>query len=361
MDASRRTYCQEVATNTHRTSLARPVLMLVVAVLGALACAGQASESTTENNAPPSAQPAAQLTPAPTKVVLVGPRQVACKLGACVQVYDAESGEYQVDQQSVPGLVYVNGYVWEVQVQETTWTTPVTWQLMQILSKERVAGEITITEPRAGGALPSDGVIHGAVKVTPADGQLAYRVYDAAGNLLGTGPISTVQGEGATGSFEGSIQFGAYQGPGRIEVMDLYGPVGFVGHATAVDVYLGMASPPETRPAPLALEGRTISIDRPDSYSIVTPTFEVRGQVTISPFESTLGYHVLGSDGNLLAAGSMQVQAEMGQPGTFSGSISLPETYRGPARLVIFEGSAADGLILASATLDVFATGVAQP
>lgn len=342
----------------NRTSPARPLLLLTLALLGALAC-GQATTPSDGSNGQPSAPPPITLTPAPTKVVLVGPRQYACKLGACVQVYDPETGDYHVDQQSVPGLVYVAGYVWEVEVQETTWTTPVTWQLLQILSKDRAAGEIAIDEPRTGEAFPSGGVIRGTVKVTPADGQLVYRVYDAAGNLLGSGPISTVQGEGATGSFEGSIQFGTYQGPGRIEVLDLYGSVGFVGHATAVDVYLGMASPPESRPTALVLEGRTISIESPGSYSIAAPTFEVRGQVAISPFESTLGYHVLGSDGNLLSAGSLQVQAEMGQPGTFTGTISLPDAYRGPARVIIFEGSAADGLILASATLDVFAGGAA--
>jgi hypothetical protein len=196
--------------------------------------------------------------------------------------------------------------------------------------------------------------LRGSVKVMPTDGQLVYRVFDAAGTLLGSGPITITPGEGAAGTFEVGIQFNDTEGPGRIEVLDLYGPVGFVGHATAVNVYLGLASPPESRPTPLVLEARAISIDSPASYAIVAPTFEVTGQVTVSPFESTLGYHVSRGDGNLLTAGSIQVQAEMGQPGTFTGSISLPDAYRGPARLVIFEGSAADGLILMSATLDFF-------
>ncbi len=344
----------------HPVSLVRPTLMLVLVVIGSLACGGQVSGPPTGNGSP-GATNLPRSSPPPTKRVLLGPRPVACSLGACVQEYDPESGDYHVDRQGVRGLVYVTGYVWEVRVERIFEAATDTWQLSEIISKERAAGPISISEPQIGDAFSAGGVLRGAVKVTPADGQLVYRVYDAAGTLLGSGPISTTQGEGATGSFEAALQFDAYEGPGRIEVMDLYGPIGFVGYSTAVDVYLGMASPPESRPTPPVLEARSISIDAPTSYAIAAPTFEVKGHVAVSPFESTLGYHVFGGDGRLLTAGSLQVQAEMGQPGSFASSISLPEAYRGPARLVIFEGSAADGLILASATLDVFATGVAQP
>jgi hypothetical protein len=127
-----------------------------------------------------------------------------------------------------------------------------------------------------------------------------------------------------------------------------------------VDVYLGMAGPLESRPSAAVLEPRGIEIEAPLRYAIVAPSFEAKGKVRVSPFESTLGYHVIGSDGNLLSAGSLMVQAEMGQPGTFTGSIAMPPEYRGPARLLIFEGSAADGLILTWATLEVFAAGGAS-
>ncbi len=83
--------------------------------------------------------------------------------------------------------------------------------------------------------------------------------------------------------------------------------------------------------------------------------------MSISPFENTLGYHVFGADGQLLSAGSVMVQAELGQPGTFDSLVAMPPTYRGPARLVVFEASAADGLNLTFATLDVFVAGGSLP
>jgi len=341
--------------------IARPVLVLGLVVLGALACGGLVTGPSNGTNPLPSATNAARSSPPPTTMVLVGPKPVACALGECIQVYDPASGAYHVDLQGIPGFDYIPGYVWQLQVEEIVEAAPGSWQLSRIISQERAAGEITIRAPQVGDAFPSGGVLRGSVQVMPSDGQLVYRVFDAAGALLGSAPIGIISGEGTAGTFEASIRWNDYGGPGRIEVFDLYGPVGFVGHATAVDVYLGMASPPESRPTPLVLEARAMSIDSPASYAIVAPTFEVRGQVTISPFESTLGYHVLGGDGNLLAAGSIQVQAEMGQPGAFTGSISLPDSYRGPARLILFEGSAADGLILMSATLDVFVDSASGP
>ncbi|MCX6025193.1 MAG: hypothetical protein NTY23_02860 [Chloroflexi bacterium] len=279
----------------------------------------------------------------------------------CLQIYDPASGEYWADQPGIRGLSYQPGFVWQVLVEQAGSPSPAAWTVTQVVAQEVAAGEVAVTSPHVGEAFRAGEAVRGKVSAAPSDRQLVYRVYDAGGTLIGQGPIAVTPADAGSGSFESVIQFAEYEGPGRIEILDLYSSAGFVGRSASVDLYLGMTVPPESRPSAQVLESRSIHIDSPARYSVAPPTFEVRGRVSLSPFENTLGYHVFGADGRLLNAGSLMVQAELGQPGTFASPIAAPASYRGPVRLLIFEGSAADGLILASATLDLFVDGGSLP
>jgi hypothetical protein len=279
----------------------------------------------------------------------------------CLQIYDPDSGDYWADQPAITGLAFEPGFVWHVSVQPADSSSPSAWIATQIISRDQAAGKMSVTSPLLGDAFRSGSLLRGAVTLAPSDGRFFYRVYDAGGRLIGEGPIAVTTAEAGSGSFEGVIQFAEYEGPGRIEILDLYSPAGFIGESTSVDIYLGMELPPVSRPSAQVLGSRSLSIDWPSRYSISPPTLEIRGRVSISPFENTLGYHVFGADGRLLSEGSLMVQAELGQPGTFAGPVTIPLSYRGPARLVIFEASAADGLMVTSATLDLYLAGGSLP
>lgn len=75
--------------------------------------------------------------------------------------------------------------------------------------------------------------------------------------------------------------------------------------------------------------------------------YPITGTVTIAPFENTLVYKLIDSEGNVVTEGPIQVNAqEMGGPGTFDTTVDLPD-FSGRYRLVVQDLSAADGSILA--------------
>lgn len=104
----------------------------------------------------------------------------------------------------------------------------------------------------------------------------------------------------------------------------------------------------------LAADGRwrDISITSPlDGES--TSSIQVKGTVTISPFENNLGYHVFDAAGNELAVGPVTVTAvNPGEPGSFDAVIPLNGVSAGTMiRVEIRDLSAADGSLLALATV----------
>jgi len=342
------------------TRLATTVPLLVI--VAGLACRIQYPGLPVEPSPQPPSSTSSPIVPtAIPRLVIVGPRPLSCPAGLCLQIYDPASGEYWADQPEIRGFSYQPGFVWQLLVEQAGATTPAAWAVTQVVAHDLAAGEITVKWPHIGDAFRAGDVLRGTVTVAPSDGQLVYRVYDAGGTLVGEGPIAVTSAAAGLGSFESAIQFAEYEGPGRIEILDLYSTARFVGESNSVDLYLGMTAPPESRPSALVVESRGIYINWPSPYSVSPPSFEVHGRVNLSPFENTLGYHVFGADGRLLSAGSLMVQAELGQPGIFASPISSPASYRGPLHLVIFESSAADGLVLASATLDLFAAGGSLP
>ena len=96
---------------------------------------------------------------------------------------------------------------------------------------------------------------------------------------------------------------------------------------------------------------RVISISHPadgDSFLDSWP-LTLTGNVTVAPFENTLGYKIFDADNNQVETGSLMVQAsQLGGPGSFSLPLDLSRIgTSGPARVQIEDLSPADGSLLA--------------
>jgi len=96
-----------------------------------------------------------------------------------------------------------------------------------------------------------------------------------------------------------------------------------------------------------------ILLEAPSPGEAVSSPVEVRGWVRMSPFESTLLGRVLDARGNVLGQGPIQVAAEMGKPGTFSGRIFFQAATAGPGRVEVLEVSPKDGAVMTYAVVEV--------
>jgi Immunoglobulin-like domain of bacterial spore germination len=100
---------------------------------------------------------------------------------------------------------------------------------------------------------------------------------------------------------------------------------------------------------------RVITIDSPADGADAAWPLTVTGQFTMAPFENTLNYSVFDSSHNQVASGPLIVNAgQPGGPGTFSLPLDLQSMgITGPLRIQVQDTSAADGAILALASVKV--------
>jgi hypothetical protein len=94
---------------------------------------------------------------------------------------------------------------------------------------------------------------------------------------------------------------------------------------------------------------RAIQIESPTAGSKVGSSVEVKGSVSIAPFENTLGYRLYDEANSQIDEGSITVAADSaGAAGTFDATIDLSKVASGSTfRLVLLDSSAADGSTLA--------------
>jgi hypothetical protein len=101
-------------------------------------------------------------------------------------------------------------------------------------------------------------------------------------------------------------------------------------------------------------QSRVITIDAPLDGAQATGSLLVSGSVTISPFEDNLSYRVYNEQGNELAAGPIMVTApDLGAPGIFTVTLDLGAFPMGRLYIEISDLSAADGSVLALASVAV--------
>ncbi|MCX8024515.1 MAG: Gmad2 immunoglobulin-like domain-containing protein [Thermanaerothrix sp.] len=98
---------------------------------------------------------------------------------------------------------------------------------------------------------------------------------------------------------------------------------------------------------------RRIDLDEPtDNATLSTKTLNLRGRVTIAPFENTLRYRLTTAQGTTLLVGPLMVEApDLGAAGTFETTLDLQNLPSGLYYLEIADLSAADGSILALTTV----------
>jgi spore germination protein GerM len=94
-------------------------------------------------------------------------------------------------------------------------------------------------------------------------------------------------------------------------------------------------------------------LETPQNGATITSPVQVSGQVSVSPFEATLRGRVYDAQGRVLGEGPIMVAAEMGQPGSFSGSLTFHTGSGGAGKVELADISPKDGSMLASATVDV--------
>ncbi len=116
----------------------------------------------------------------------------------------------------------------------------------------------------------------------------------------------------------------------------------------------GSGSPPAVPEPTPGFGGRIIYLDVPVRGAQVGGEVEVRGRVTVSPFEANLRGRVYDASGRVAGEGPVMVQAEMGKPGLFAGRIRVngPVTA-GTGRVEVAELSMRDGSVMVSASVDV--------
>ena len=100
---------------------------------------------------------------------------------------------------------------------------------------------------------------------------------------------------------------------------------------------------------------RSITIESPSEGAELSWPITVTGHFTIAPFENSLIYSVYDMDHKQIASGPLMVKADQpGGPGTFSLPLDLSNsTANGALRIQVEDSSAADGTILALASVKV--------
>ena len=119
-------------------------------------------------------------------------------------------------------------------------------------------------------------------------------------------------------------------------------------------------------PAPVRAQApRTITLQAPGDGAAITDPVEVRGRVTVAPFENNLVGTVYDAAGRALGQGPVPVTpddpATPGGPGSFGATLSFTAGAGGAGRVAVADVSQADGSVLASASVDVVLPGSAPP
>ena len=299
------------------------------------------------------------------------------------------------------------------------------------------AQDIVLESPQNGDTISSPVEVRGTVTMTPFEGTLRVRIYDAQGRIVGEGPV-TADGEiGRLGTFSAQIAFDAPSGgPGKVEVAEtsaedgsviasaavdvtLLGPRGITitgvvtsvfasaqvimlaepvegftyvavtgetkitlaegGEAVLQDVQRGatiqatgepggadtlmaeqivvfQAGTPGSTVAP-TVPPSEIVLESPQEGDTVPSPVELRGRISVTPFEGTLVGRVYDAQDQVVGEAPFTVDGEMGQPGTFTAYVSYTTPSVAPGRVEVVDVSARDGSTIASASVAVKLVG----
>jgi hypothetical protein len=202
---------------------------------------------------------------------------------------------------------------------------------------------ITLDTPPKGTQVGSPVVITGRTNLYPNQGQLHYRVTDAAGQQIGAGSFSTSGGPGQRGSFTASLTFTEPPNGGNIhvEVTDQAGNGTAIASAP-IDLYV--APPPPM----------TIVFDTPPQGTQVGSPVVITGRTTRHPPNGKLSYRVRDAAGNEIGAGGFDAVPDSAGSPTSSFNASLTFTApRGGGNITVDVYVPSTAGVFASITLYV--------
>jgi hypothetical protein len=211
--------------------------------------------------------------------------------------------------------------------------------------------QATIEVPQANQTIGSPFELRGQVLPAPAEGRLLYQITDAAGNLVGSGPIE-VATTGTGASFDTEALYStAGGGAGQVALYQIDG----AQPLATVPVNLlpgqdGGTAPPPTSEA----TGQAITIDTPAPGTVVGSPLVITGRTAQFPFQGMLNFRITDQGGNQVGSGTFNVVGATGEPTSFTASLSFREPPGGgPIRVAIFDQNPASGAVVATAAIEL--------
>jgi hypothetical protein len=176
---------------------------------------------------------------------------------------------------------------------------------------------IFIDTPAGGAQVGSPVVLTGHTNLYPTQGQLRYRVTNAAGQQIGAGSFPTDGGPGQRGSFVASLTFTEPPNGGNIhvEVLDQANNGAAIASAP-IELYV--APPPP----------QAIIFDTPPPGTQVGSPVVITGHTTRYPANGKLSYRVRDAAGNQIGAGQFDVVRD--SAGGPSSSFNVALTFSEP-------------------------------
>ncbi|MCY4114092.1 MAG: hypothetical protein OXG33_09180 [Chloroflexi bacterium] len=218
---------------------------------------------------------------------------------------------------------------------------------------------LVVESPLPGETVASGFEVRGTTTMRPSGDGLRYLVYDARGGVIGMGTLPVEGFEGSLGTFAAPVEFIAGEGvPGRIEIVDA--GAGSAVARTNVLVVLEAtpsmygAQPDEEMDRPV----RELVLEAPLSGATVGTEIEVRGRISVMPFEKNLTYRIYDEAGTVVGESYITVEGDLDGPGTFARSIAVTGTTApGRLRIEVRDVSEADGSLFVSTWVEVWFAG----
>jgi hypothetical protein len=203
--------------------------------------------------------------------------------------------------------------------------------------------QIFIDTPPPNVDVSSPVVITGRTVRFPFQGSLGFRVTDGVGILLGQGAFPTNRTFEGGSTFSASINFSLPSGGGqvRVELFDQNAVTGVIVASSSIDLVV---------PPPLSQQ---ITIETPAPDTVVGSPVVVTGRAALYPNGGVLSYRAIDPNGAILGSGQFPIFGAIGQPATFSASITFSRPSRDFFRLEIFDTNPSTGQPIGTAVTNL--------
>lgn len=211
---------------------------------------------------------------------------------------------------------------------------------------------IVIAEPKVAAGVVSSVHIEGEADPT-FEQSLSIHILDAEGNVVGQGAAQIEADTGQRGRYRADVPFRVdSEQPGRIIIYSVSARDGNITHLNSVEVRLKPSGEATPGIADSGSPLEAIIIHSPAPGASLTPTVTITGEAAPT-FEQHLNAMIQDEMGNVIATGSTIIQADAGQRGPFSFTLTYRITAAGPGRIVVYDTSPRDGGIVHLASVEV--------